>query len=97
MDHAGWPDVALAVLAFAREDPKLFLVTVPITGIVVLAGAFLFLRIIVIKPTSGHWADYQQRRRQHRPPELAGGAYSLIDKPRQISGIPQISVMQNCS
>ncbi len=66
----GWPDVAIALIQFARQQPFAFLLTVPLTGIVILAGALLFLRIVVIRPISMRGADYQRARRQHREPEL---------------------------
>lgn len=67
---AGWPDVALAIIGFAREEPIKFLCTIPATGIVILVGAFLFLRIVVIRPISMQAAEYERRRHQHRPGEL---------------------------
>ena len=48
----GWPTVAMALIVFAKTDTVTFLLTVPLTGIVVLVGAFLFLRIVVIRPIS---------------------------------------------
>jgi hypothetical protein len=70
----GWPDVALALIEFAKTDTITFLLTVPFTGSVILAGAFLFLRIIVIRPVSMMAGAYNRVRRTHRgsarPPEL---------------------------
>lgn len=69
----GWPDVAMALIEFAKTQPILFLLTVPTTGIVVLAGAFLLLRIIVIKPISMSRGTYEGARRvrgRRNPPEL---------------------------
>lgn len=66
----GWPDVAIALIQFARQQPLTFLLTVPLTGIVILAGALLFLRIVVIRPISIHGAAYRRARQQHREPEL---------------------------
>jgi hypothetical protein len=36
MGAVGWPDVAMALIAFAKTDPVKFLLTVPLTGIVIL-------------------------------------------------------------
>jgi hypothetical protein len=66
----GWPDVALALITFAREEPFKFFLTMPFAGMVILVGTFLFFRIIVIRPISMNRADYEARRRQHRPEEL---------------------------
>jgi hypothetical protein len=67
---AGWPDVALALISFAREDPIKFFCTVPLTGIVILVGTFLFFGVVVIRPITMLAGQYEQRRRQHRPGEL---------------------------
>jgi hypothetical protein len=64
----GWPDVAALLIVFARDQPITFLFTVPLTGIVILAGAFLFLRIVVIRPISMMTTDYVRRRQAHREP-----------------------------
>jgi hypothetical protein len=61
-----WPDVAMALIDFARADTITFLLTVPLTGIVILTGVFLFLRIVVIRPISMGAADYERIRRSHR-------------------------------
>jgi len=66
----GWPDVAIALIEFAKADTTIFLLTVPFTGIVILVGAFLFLRIVVIRPISIAGAAYDRVRRSHRSPEL---------------------------
>jgi hypothetical protein len=72
MGSTGWPDVALALIEFAKADPVRFLLTVPLTGVVILAGAFLFLRIVVIRPIAMSRTTYEHVRRSHRSrePEL---------------------------
>ncbi len=66
----GWPDVAMALIEFAKTDTIRFLLTVPLTGIVILTGTFLFLRIVVVRPISMAAANYDRVRRSHRDPEL---------------------------
>lgn len=69
----GWPDVAIALIEFAKAQPVLFLLTVPITGMIILVGAFLLLRIVVVRPISISRGTYEGVRRSHRrrnPPEL---------------------------
>jgi hypothetical protein len=66
MGSVGWPDVAMALIEFAKADTVKFLLTVPLTGIVILAGAFLFLRIVVIRPISMTKATYDRIRASHR-------------------------------
>jgi hypothetical protein len=69
-DGAGWPDVAEQLIVFAKADTVIFLLTVPLTGIVMLAGAFLFLRIVVISPISSQFRRYQERRQRNKDTEL---------------------------
>ena len=64
----GWPEVAVLLIAFARDQPITFLFTVPLTGIVILSGAFLLLRIVVIRPISMMASEYERRRRVHSEP-----------------------------
>jgi hypothetical protein len=66
----GWPDVVMALIAFATVHPVRFLFTVPLTGIVMLTGAFLFLRVVVIRPIQMHGARYEQHRHRYREPRL---------------------------
>jgi hypothetical protein len=67
---AGWPDVAIALVDFAKTEPVTFLLTVPLTGIVIIAGALVLMRIGVIRPISALSDAYDRRRQQHRDPEL---------------------------
>ncbi len=67
---AGWPDVAIALIEFAKTNPMTFLLTVPLTGIVIIAGALMLRRIGVIRPISALGDAYDRRRQQHRDPEL---------------------------
>jgi hypothetical protein len=67
--ETGWPEVAVLLIIFARDQPITFLFTVPLTGIVILSGAFLFLRVVVIRPISMMNSAYERRRHTHREPE----------------------------
>ena len=57
---AGWPDVALAIVAFAREDTEKFVVVVLILGIVVWS---LFPRATAMLRES-YLAARSKRRRE---------------------------------
>jgi len=70
---AGWPDVALALIEFAKAHPILFLLTVPLTRIVILVGTLLLLKIGVFAPLDTLGGAYRRQRRQHQrsdDPEL---------------------------
>ena len=62
----------MALIAFAQTSPVTFVLTVPLTGIIIVIGVLLLLKIGVFGPIGGLQAEYRARRRQHHrdDPEL---------------------------
>ena len=62
--------MVLSLVEFAREDPWIFFLTVPVAATAIVVVAFFVLRVATLDPMAGLARRYRIRRRRHRDPEL---------------------------
>jgi hypothetical protein len=66
---ATYPDAIIAALTFAREEPWIFLLTVPPTVFGLIIATLLWLRFVATGHIGLQRREYENVRLQHRKPK----------------------------